>query len=274
MSQHYVADFNPTIFTLGPLEVRWYGLMYVVSFIIAGFLLRRLIQKKFLPLKAENADSIMTIHLIGMFLGARLAYVFIYNWGYYQNHLGDILAVWKGGLSFHGALVGLVLGGYYCAYRYKFSWGLMLDVVALCATPGLFFGRIGNFINGELYGRVTDHWVGMVFPHGGPYARHPSQLYEAFLEGFVLSLILWLVLFPRVKTQGLIGSAFLIGYGLFRYLVEFFRQPDPQLGYYFWGTTTMGQILCLLMIIAGAIYLAVSLKKPIALSHDFLKSRG
>lgn len=250
MSNHYVVDFNPILISLGPIDIRWYGLMYVIAFIVAAIFLRLLIKRKFIQIPIEKADALMTTILIGMFVGARLAYVFIYNWGYYQQNLLEIFAIWQGGLSFHGGLAGVLAGGYFFAKRNNISWFQIMDCVALCGTPGLFFGRIGNFINGELYGRVTDHWMGMIFVGGGPYPRHPSQLYQAFSEGLLLSIILWILL-PRFKYYGHLSSTFLIGYGSFRYIVEFFREPDPQLGYYLWGTTTMGQILCMIMIVLG-----------------------
>ena len=154
--------------------------------------------------------------------------------------------MWKGGLSFHGALIGLLVGGLIFAKRNKISWAQVMDNVALSGTPGLFFGRMGNFINGELYGRKTDAAFGMIFKDGGPFPRHPSQLYEGFMEGILLTIILWMM-FKRVKHYGYIACMFVVGYGFFRFIVEFFRQPDPQLMYYF-GWMTMGQILCSIMI--------------------------
>ena len=246
-----VVDFDPTIFSLGPIVIRWYALMYVLGFIVAGQLLKVLRRRNFFKVPEEKIDSLITTMFIGMFLGARLFYVFIYNWGYYQDHLDELFAVWKGGLSFHGALTGLIIAGFVFAKRNGISWAQVMDCVALAGTPGLFFGRMGNFINGELYGRITESSVGMIFPAGGPYPRHPSQLYEGVLEGLILTMILWFLL-KRVKHYGYIASTFLVGYGVFRYIVEFFREADVQLGYYFGDTTTMGQILCLVMIGVGA----------------------
>lgn len=257
-----VVDFDPNIFTIGPLQIRWYGMMYVVGFVLANFLLKKLSENGFFKVPKEKVDSLITIMFICMFIGARLAYVFIYNWDYYQNHLSELLSVWQGGLSFHGALAGLLFGGFIFAKRNGISWAQVMDNVALAGAPGLFFGRLGNFINGELYGRITDSPFGMIFPAGGPYPRHPSQLYEGILEGLVLSLIIWF-LFRRVKHYGYLASTFLIGYGFFRYIVEFFREADSQLGYYFGGTTTMGQILCFIMILVGIAALLISKKKKL-----------
>lgn len=256
-----VIDFDPVIFSIGPVVIRWYAMMYVLGFLVAGQLLKVLCRKNFFKVPEEKVDSLITTMFVGMFLGARTFYVFIYNWDYYQNHLDELLAVWKGGLSFHGALTGLIIAGYVFAKRNGISWAQVMDCVALSGTPGLFFGRMGNFINGELYGRITDSSWGMIFPAGGPYPRHPSQLYEGLLEGVVLTMILWFM-FKKVKHYGYIASTFLVGYGCFRYIVEFFREADAQLGYYFGGTTTMGQILCMIMILVGstAFYLSAKLK--------------
>jgi phosphatidylglycerol:prolipoprotein diacylglycerol transferase len=249
-----IVDFDPVIFGIGPVQVRWYGMMYVVGFMLAGFFLRKLCDQGFFKVPKEKVDSLITTMLVCMFLGARFAYVFIYNWDQYSQDFFEIFAVWRGGLSFHGALIGLLLGGWIFSKRNNISWGQTMDAVALSGTPGLFFGRLGNFINGELYGRVTNSPVGMIFKNGGPLPRHASQLYEAVLEGLVLSLILW-VLKSRVKNYGYLAVTFVIGYGVFRYIVEFFREADLQMGYYFGGTTTMGQILCLLMVVGGLIAL-------------------
>ena len=259
---NFIVEFDPNIFTLGPVQVRWYGMMYVIGFVIANFLLKKLVDRGFFKVPKEQVDTLISVMFICMFLGARIFYVFIYNWGYYQNNLSELFAVWKGGLSFHGALAGLLVGGYIFARRNGISWAQVMDNVALAGAPGLFFGRIGNFINGELYGRVTDASIGMVFPSGGPYPRHPSQLYEGFLEGLLLSIILWILL-PRIKHYGYLASTFLIGYGVFRYIVEFFREADVQLGYYLGGTTTMGQILCIIMALIGATALYITSQKKL-----------
>ena len=242
-------DIDPVLFSLGPIQLRWYALMYVVGFILAGYLLKKLIKKNFLKITEEQIDNLTLYMGIGMVLGARLVYVFVYNWKYYSNHLDEILSVWRGGLSFHGAVLGFLVAGFFFAKRYKVPWGQIMDSVCLVGAPGIFFGRLGNFANGELYGRITSSPVGVIFKHGGPYPRHPSQLYEAFLEGIVLTLILWFAV-NKVKRYWEISALFLLGYGSFRFIVEFFREADAQLGYYF-GFMTMGQILCIIMIIAS-----------------------
>ncbi len=256
--------FDPVIFSVGPLQVRWYGLMYVIGFVIAGFIFKRLIKEGFLQIAQEKIDSLITTEIIFMFIGSRTAYVFIYNWHYYSQHLNEVLAVWKGGLSFHGAVTGLFLGAFYFAKKNGVPGLQITDAITLAGPVGIMFGRIGNFINGELYGRVTDVPWGIVFPNGGEYPRHPSQLYESFFEGLVLFLILWL-LRKRFKFYGVATGLFFSIYGVFRYFIEFFREADPQLGYYFGGTTTMGQILCILQVFAGlaVIYFATKKRYPI-----------
>ena len=247
------VNFDPILFSIPgtPISVRWYGLMYVIGFVLGGYIARKLSERGFFQVPKERVDSLVTHVLIGMFLGARIFYVFIYNWDQYKHEIWKVVAVWEGGLSFHGALAGILVGGYVFARRNKISWAQVMDVIALVGTPGLFFGRMGNFINGELYGRIAHDvpWA-MIFPAGGPLPRHPSQLYEAIFEGLLLSCILWFML-PRVKHYGIIASTFLMGYATFRYFIEFFREADSQLGYYFGGTTTMGQILCLIMFGVG-----------------------
>lgn len=251
-----VIDFDPVMIGLPfkvfgfELAIRWYAFMYFAGYMIGGYILKKLCDKGFLKFPREAVDNYISYLLIGMLLGARLAYVFIYNWDYYSNHYSEILAVWQGGLSFHGAVVGMCASTWLFARKYKLHFFHIGDAMAIAGTPGLFLGRMGNFINGELYGRVTDSWVGMIFPSGGPYPRHPSQLYEGIFEGLVLFSILWLI-HKRQKFYGVVSSFFVIGYGVFRYFIEFFREADSQLGYYFGGTTTMGQILCFIMIFVG-----------------------
>lgn len=265
--EHLVVDIDPVIFSFGPLAVRWYGLMYVVGFLIGGFILTKLTKEGFLQISAKKIDSLATHIIVGMFLGARIAYVFIYNWDYYSNHLVEFFSVWKGGLSFHGAIVGMIIASHIFARKNKVPTFQIWDSLAIAGTIGLFFGRMGNFINGELYGRVTDLPWGMIFRDGGPYPRHPSQIYEGVLEGLVVFAVLFF-LRKRVKYYGVIGSVFLIGYGIARFIVEFFREADSQLGYYFGGTTTMGQILCFIMIAGGITLYFIARKKKIAVSKS------
>jgi phosphatidylglycerol---prolipoprotein diacylglyceryl transferase len=259
---------DPVIFSIGPLQARWYGTMYVLGFLLAGIIFKYLAKKKFWLAPENSIDKYLTWLILSMCLGARLFYVFIYNWEYYSVHLLDIFSVWKGGLSFHGATVGMCLATWAFARKYNLHFFQMADCLALGGAPALLFGRIGNFINGELYGTMTDSWVGVIFPGGGPFPRHPSQLYEAFLEGAVLSVILFLVM-KRERMYGVVCSLFVFGYGTFRFLIEFFREPDPQLGYYY-KYFTMGQILCAVMMLLGVGMLfyakKLNLKNPLLVS--------
>jgi phosphatidylglycerol:prolipoprotein diacylglycerol transferase len=238
-------------------ELRWYGLMYVLGFIIGSKILVYLSNRKFLKLDKKQIDNYVTYLIIGMLLGARTAYVFIYNWDYYSSNLFEALEVWNGGLSFHGAVFGMALATFLFAKKHNLPFFQVSDSLALTAGPGLFLGRLGNFFNGELYGRVTDSAVGIIFPGGGPYPRHASQLYEGIMEGLILGLVLWFLL-TRVKRYGVISATFLGGYGFFRFIVEFFREPDAQLGYYFGGALTMGQILCFIMLLISFVFLYFS----------------
>lgn len=264
----YVHKLDPTIFQLGPLQVRWYGLMYVLGFVVGGQLLKILTRKKFFNIEESKVDSLLTYALVGLFFGARLAYVFIYNFDYYQYHLTEIFSVWQGGLSFHGGLVGIIIGLILFAKKNNVHFIEVFDSVALSAPPGIFFGRMGNFINGELWGHVTNVPWAVLFPTGGPLPRHPSQLYEGFSEGLLITLILWTLLLSRkVKFYGIISGLFVLMYGVFRFIIEFYREADEQLGYYFHNTLSMGQILCMIMILGSGIvfYLAIKYKKTILL---------
>lgn len=256
-----VVDFDPVILSLGPLQIRWYGLMYVVGFYIAGFLAKKLVKEGFIETKEENVDSLVFYMIIGMFIGARLTYVFVYNWDYYSQHLNELFAVWKGGLSFHGAIIGLLTGGWVFSKRFNVPLRQICDTAVTAGCQGVFFGRIGNFINGELYGRVTDSHFGLIFKSGGPYPRHPSQLYEGIAEGIILFSILWFMR-KRVKSYGEQTVIFLCGYAFFRYFIEFAREADAQLGYYLGGTTTMGQILCFIMFLCGFSWWVYVRKNP------------
>lgn len=252
---------NPTIIEFGGLSIRWYSVMYVVGYVVGSFLLKKLAREKFWPLDESKIDSFVTYLIIGMFFGARIFYVFVYNWDYYSQNLHEFFYVWKGGLSFHGAVIGMTFSCWLFAKKNKVPFYKITDSMAVAGSQGLFWGRMGNFINGELYGRVTDSWVGMVFPGGGPFPRHPSQLYEGFMEGILLFAILfWLR--KRTKYYGTISGFFVLFYGIFRFIVEFFREPDAQLGYYF-GFLTMGQILCFLMILFSSVFFITAYKLKI-----------
>jgi phosphatidylglycerol---prolipoprotein diacylglyceryl transferase len=234
----------------GPVEVRWYGLMYLFGFAAAYFVIKSELKRKQGPIPVEAADDFLFYLIVGLLLGGRLGYVLFYNLPVYLSAPWEMLFIWHGGMSFHGGLLGMIVAGaIYTRTRNANFWELA-DIGALASPIGLMLGRIGNFINCELFGRVTNLPWGIIFPSGGDLPRHPSQLFEAFFEGPVLFAILWW-LRVRVTRPGYVLAAFLVGYGVFRFLVEFMREPDPQLGFLFrW--LTMGQILCLFMMVAGA----------------------
>jgi phosphatidylglycerol---prolipoprotein diacylglyceryl transferase len=251
-------SIDPILIHIGPLQMRWYGLMYIVGFIIAYFLLNNLSRQRDLPMDKTDIEDLLSSCILGLVIGARVGYCLIYNPSYYIFHPLKFFAVWEGGMSFHGGMIGLILTGWIYSLWRKKSFLMLADLGAIAATPGLFFGRIGNFINGELFGRVTDVPWAMVFPGGGPLTRHPSQIYEALCEGLLLFIMLYF-LSKRTQKDGIIISVFLIMYGLIRFLLEFFREPDPQLGFIM-GPFSMGQLLCALMMIAGTSLLVWRLK--------------
>jgi len=257
-------NIDPVIFEVGPLQVRWYGLMYVLGFLATLLLVKHQIKKfglKDLDTHFENLNLVLIISLV---LGGRLGYVLFYNLPYYLQHPAEILATWQGGMSFHGGMLGLIIGAVIFCRKKGLDFWRVIDIYTVTIPIGLGLGRIGNFINGELYGRATEVSWGMIFPGGGPLPRHPSQLYEAFLEGFLLFVILWLLKEkqrpPSSWPSGSMGALFLICYGSFRIFAEFFREPDAHLGFIASGAT-MGQLLSSLMILAGIVIFLIRKKK-------------
>lgn len=246
--------FKPYIVKIGPLEFRWYGLMYVLGFVTSYLLFQYQVKhgkRKIENLTHQVVENLYFWAILALVLGARIGYVIFYNLPYYLQNPLKIFAVWEGGMSFHGGLIGVVIAGVLFCRKYKLDFWRITDMFVPTAPPGLFFGRMGNFINGELFGRPSNLPWAMVFPEGGNVPRHPSELYEGFLEGIVLFTVLWIIK-DRIKTRGLVLAIFLVLYGLFRFLVEFTRQPDPQLGYVL-GPFTMGQILSSVMMLAGVL---------------------
>ena len=277
---HWVHDLNPILLSMGPLTVRWYGFMYLVGFVLGLVFMVRRHKKGLFKLDSEESQVLISYLMIGMMIFARLTYVIVYNPAYYWAHPTEIPAIWMGGLSFHGAAIGFVLAMIYYSRHNKVGFFHLSDVVCMGAAQGIFWGRIGNFINGELYGRVTDVPWGIIFPAGGNQPRHPSQLYQGLLEGLSVFCILLLIdrrerrlgFGPQPgqkpkkgavmwKRSGVVSGSFLIAYGVARFIVEFFREPDSQLGYFF-GFVTMGQILCFLMIVIGAFLIRYLIRHP------------
>ncbi|HUI68695.1 MAG TPA: prolipoprotein diacylglyceryl transferase [Nitrospirota bacterium] len=250
---------DPVIVHIGPFAVRWYGIMYLVGFTASYALVRHQVKKRGLPLSGDFLDTLYTWIFLGLMIGARLGYVIFYDLSSYLSHPLEIFAVWHGGMSFHGGFIGSVLAGVWCCKRFKADPWQVADLIIVTAPIGLGCGRLGNFINGELFGRVTNVPWGMVFPAGGPLPRHPSQLYEFLLEGIVLFTILW-IMKDRLRRPGKLTALFVILYGVFRFVAEFFREPDPQLGFIA-GPFTMGQLLSSLMAFAGAVLLYLRRKR-------------
>lgn len=250
---------DPELISLGPIKIRWYGLMYVLGFVGAYLLLGRQKRSREIGLQGTVAQDFIFYLAVGLIVGARLGYVVFYQYSNYLHYLKnplEIVATWHGGMSFHGGFLGAVFAGWLFAHRRKMPFWAIADSATVTAPIGLGLGRIGNFINGELYGRPSNVPWAMVFPDGGPYPRHPSQLYEAALEGLVLFILLW-SLRQRGFRDGMMVVFFVFFYGVFRFIIEFFREPDAQIGYLL-NTFTMGQLLCLAMI-AGAAVLAMLL---------------
>lgn len=242
-------NLDPVIFRVGPLAVRWYGLMYLLGFLASYFIIRALARRRNLALSADDLSDLLFYGVLGVVLGGRIGYTLFYNFTYYLNHPLQIFAVWEGGMSFHGGLLGVVIAILVFCLRRHLPTLLTGDIIVTAAPIGLGLGRLGNFINGELWGRVTTVPWAMIFPGAGPLPRHPSQLYEAMLEGPVLFVLLWWLHRRRVSA-GIPFFCFFLGYGAIRFFVEFFRQPDAQLGF-LWGGATMGQLLSLPMIVLG-----------------------
>jgi phosphatidylglycerol:prolipoprotein diacylglycerol transferase len=254
---------DPVAFTIGPFSVRWYGLAYLAGFILAALTMWRVSKRWKLSLTADELYTVVLACCVGVILGARLGYVLFYGAGYYLAHPLEIFAVWEGGMSFHGGLAGALIAGWLCCRSYGLNFRTLADLAVIGAPWGLFFGRIANFINGELWGKPTDLPWGVVFETGGNVARHPSQLYEALLEGVVMLIVLHALsrkMPPR--PQGTFLGTFIMLYGIFRFLIEFVRMPDAQIGYLF-GTdfVTMGQMLSLPLIALGIIELVLARRR-------------
>ena len=243
---------DPVLVQIGPLSIRWYALSYIGGILLGWWYMAWLTKRSPVGITRADIDDFVVWATLGVVLGGRLGYVLFYKPDHYLQHPLEILTLWEGGMSFHGGLLGVIFAIWLFSKRRGYPWFAMGDLVC-CAVPiGLGLGRIANFINGELYGRVTDSPLGMVFPRGGPEPRHPSQLYEATLEGLVLFLVMfYFAMRPGTFARhGMLSGIFLTGYGLSRIVAEFFRQPDAFLGFLFAGAT-MGQLLSVPLVLAG-----------------------
>ncbi|HEY7192170.1 MAG TPA: prolipoprotein diacylglyceryl transferase [Gemmatimonadales bacterium] len=261
----------PDILHIGPLRIRWYGVMYIVGYVVGYRIIKRRVARGLLQLNPKQLDALIGYLVIGMLAGARIMYAIAYEPGHFLHDPLAFFAIWHGGLSFHGALIGIAVAAIVFARIYHVAWWRLADTLAVAGTPGLFFGRLGNFINGELYGRVTTVPWAMVFPSDPQHLpRHPSQLYEAVVEGLVLFLALRA--FERRAASrgwyrpGLVVALFLFGYGTFRFLLEFTRQPDTQLGFVL-GPFSMGQVFCAAMVVTGAALFLARLWRPPEEAH-------
>jgi len=249
-----LPEIDPVALSLGPLQVRWYGLMYLFGFIAGWALGRYRAARPDSGWTVKQIDDLVFYIALGVILGGRVGYVFFYNFNGLLNDPLLLIRVWEGGMSFHGGFLGVLIAMGFFARKVNKKFFQVTDFIAPLITPGLFFGRIGNFINGELWGRVSDVPWAVVFPHVDQYPRHPSQLYEAALEGVALFLILWIYSAKPRPTMAVSGL-FLLAYGVFRTLVEFTREPDAHLGFIAFGWLTMGQLLSLPMIVFGIVFI-------------------
>lgn len=251
-------EIDPVAVSLGPLKVHWYGLMYLIGFLAAWGLGRYRAKK--MGWTAEQLDDVIFYAALGVVLGGRIGYVLFYNFHEFISEPIILFKVWQGGMSFHGGLIGVLLAMLFFGKKYNYSFFTVTDFIAPLVPIGLGAGRIGNFINGELWGKPTDFVFGMVVPKLGEVARHPSSLYEAILEGVALFFIVWIYSNKPRPTRAVSGL-FLIGYGVFRFAVEFVRMPDVQLGYLALGWLTMGQLLTLPMLLLGTFLLFKAYQK-------------
>lgn len=250
-------NFNPIALHFGPIKIYWYGIMYLISFISIWFLAHYRIRKQKLNgmWKAQEVDDLILACMLGVVIGGRLGQFLFYDPSIFWTDPLEVLQIWHGGMSFHGGLIGVLVGCYFFAHKYKKSFFTITDFVAPLAPFGLAAGRLGNFINGELFGRVTNLPWAMIFPNAGAMPRHPSQLYEFLLEGVLLFIILWLYT-SKKRPKATASGMFLLLYGIFRFSVEFVRVPDAIV----YGWLTMGQLLSIPLILIGS-YLLIAHKK-------------
>lgn len=244
-------NWSPVLVHVGPVSVRWYGLAYVAGFIAAGFIIRHFATRWELGLSTDDVIEILLAAVIGVVVGGRLGYMLFYSNGEFWRDPVSVFRIWSGGMSFHGGLIGILIAGYVVARIKRMPFLTVCDLGAIGAPVGLLLGRLANFVNDELWGRVTTVPWGIVFPGAGPLPRHPSQLYEAALEGVVLLIVmLWLAYCTPPRPRGEILGWLLVLYGAFRIFVEFFRQPDLQIGF-LPGGLTLGQLLSVPVVVAG-----------------------
>ena len=244
----FINNFDPVAFNLFAIEIRWYSLAYIFGILFGWIYTKKLLIKDQNIIKVF--DDFITYLIIGIILGGRLGYILFYNIKYYLNNLLEIFFIWEGGMSFHGGLIGVIISTYIFGKKYEINKFVLLDYISITAPIGIFLGRLANFINGELVGKMTNVSWGVIFPNIDNNFRHPSQIYEAFLEGIVLFLIMNVLFFWKKYKPGICSCMFLIFYGTFRIIAEFFREPDSHIGYVV-GEISMGMFLSIIMILAG-----------------------
>ena len=253
---------DPVAISLGPIKVHLYGLMYLIGIASAWLLLSLRVTKEYSPIKPEALEDLIFYGAMGVILGGRIGYVIFYNFNQFLADPLVLFKVWEGGMSFHGGLLGVIFAMWLSARKNQCTMLALTDFIAPVVPIGLLAGRIGNFINAELWGRATDVYWSFIFPGAGPLPRHPSQLYEAALEGLVLFLILW-IYSSKQRPYMAVSGMFALFYGIFRFIVEFYRVPDAHLGYLAMDWLTMGQILSTPMIIVGIILLSLAYKSKL-----------
>lgn len=258
MLQH--PQFDPIAISIGPIDIHWYGIMYLLAFAACWYALRYRALKPGSGWDVEMVSDLVFYVALGVVLGGRVGYILFYNFPVFIDNPLVLFKVWQGGMSFHGGLLGVTLAMFLFARKTGKNIFVVADAVAMVVPLGLGLGRLGNFINGELWGRVTDVPWGMVFAGAGPDPRHPSQLYQFMLEGVVLFVILW-VFSSRPRPAMSVTGLFLLCYGVFRFVVEFVRQPDEHLGFIALDWLTMGQLLSIPMIVAGAIFIHLAYRR-------------
>lgn len=257
-------SISPVMFSIGNLTIRWYSMAYLLGIVAAWFLALHMMKKYELKLTRQQIEDAVFYTTLGIIVGGRLGYVLFYGFDFFWHHPLKIFELWHGGMSFHGGATGAVLGLLYTAYSRKVSFWLLTDLAALFAPIGIFLGRIANFINDELWGRITDVPWAVCFPSGGYFPRHPSQIYEAICEGLIIFVVLNVLWQWRAirERRGLVSALFVLMYGVFRIIIEYFRQPDEQIGFLF-GTITMGQLLSVPVVLFGVLLLWRFALKPL-----------
>ena len=244
----FINNFDPVAFSLFDIEIRWYSLSYIFGILFGWYYAKKLIIKDHKVI--EVFDELLTYLVLGIIIGGRLGYVVFYNINYYLDNIIEILFIWHGGMSFHGGLIGIIFSTYIFSKKHNVNEYVLLDCISITAPIGIFFGRLANFVNGELVGKLTNVPWGVMFPNIDNNYRHPSQLYEALLEGMLLFILMNIFFFNKNYKTGICSSMFLFFYGFFRVISEFFREPDLHIGYIF-KPISIGMLLSLIMILVG-----------------------